>query len=74
MKVNSFTLTIENFDNAAMVDDRSGEVSRMLRSVADSVDAYGVPHQDGNRLMDFNGNQVGEVSVDWDEDVEEDEE
>lgn len=70
MKVTEFTLTIDNFDNAAMADDRSAEVARMLRSVADSIEQDGVPHQDGSRLMDSNGNQVGEVSVDWEDEPE----
>ena len=70
MQVNSFTLTITNFDNAAMVDDRSGEVSRMLRELANSIDEYGIPHQDGSNLMDSNGNRVGNVNVDWEEDTD----
>lgn len=70
MQVNSFTLTITNFDNSAMVDDRSGEVSRMLREIADSIDEYGIPHQDGSNLVDSNGNRVGNVTVDWDEDTD----
>lgn len=74
MRVNSVSLTIDNFDNQAMVDDRSGEVSRMLRQLADKVDEYGVVNAfEGRRLMDYNGNQVGECECDWDEGEQEDE-
>ena len=68
MNVRTFTLSIDNFDNAAMQEDRSGEVARILREVADSIEVDGVPHQDGKRLRDVNGNQMGGVSVLWDED------
>lgn len=68
MRVNRVSLTIDNFDNAAMVDDRSGEVSRMLRELAKRVDEYGVVNAfEGRRLMDSNGNLVGECECDWDE-------
>lgn len=68
MNVNSISLSITNFDNAAMVEDRSGEVSRILRELADRVDNYGVVNAfDGTRLKDYNGNSVGECECDWDE-------
>ena len=68
MIVNKASLTIDNFDNAAMVDDRSGEVARMLRQLADRVEEYGVVNAfEGRRLMDSNGNQVGLCECDWDE-------
>lgn len=68
MIVNKVTLTIDNFDNAAMVDDRSGEVARMLRQMADRVEEYGVVNAfEGRRLMDSNGNRVGLCECDWDE-------
>lgn len=71
MRVKSMTITIDNFDNAAMVDDRSGEVCRMLRGIIKSIEEYGVPNADGMRLKDTNGNTVGTVSVDFEEDAEE---
>lgn len=75
MIVNKVTLTIDNFDNAAMVDDRSGEVARVLRQLADRVEEYGVINAfEGRRLMDSNGNRVGLCECDWgDEDEDEDE-
>ncbi len=72
MRVNSISLTIDNFDNQAMVDDRSGEVARMLRQLADRVDEYGVVNAfEGTRLKDYNGNTVGECECDWDDGDEE---
>lgn len=72
MRVNSISLTIDNFDNAAMAENRSGEVSRMLRQLADRVDEYGVVNAfEGTRLKDYNGNTVGECECDWDEGDEE---
>ena len=71
MQVNSIEIKIDEFDHAAMDEDPSEEVARILRELADRIAEYGVPNADGARLMDFNGNQVGEVSVDWEEDKEE---
>lgn len=68
MQVNEFTLKITNFDNQAMEEDRSGEVARMLRDIAKRIEDYGIPNQDGVRLMDSNGNPVGAVAVDWSDD------
>lgn len=71
MRVKKVTLTIDNFDNAAMVDDRSGEVTRMLRQIADRVELDGVVNAcDDRYLNDSNGNTVGIVECDWDEDDE----
>ncbi len=64
MKVNAFNLNIDNFDNAAMVDDRSGEVARMLEETAKRIREYGVPNCDGLYLKDINGNTVGDIAVD----------
>ena len=74
MKVNAFALQIDNFDNQAMVSDRTGEVCRILRELADRIEENGVPNADGVRLMDSNGQSVGEVSVgiDFDKDQEDD--
>jgi hypothetical protein len=71
VKVNSLTITIDNFDNAAMVDDRSGEVIRILESLVDQIGDYGIPNLDGKRLKDFNGNTVGSVAVEFENDEEE---
>lgn len=71
MKVNELTITIDNFDNAAMVDDGNAEVSQILRQIADRIDDGGIVSAcDGLRLMDSNGNQVGGVDVDWEEEAE----
>jgi hypothetical protein len=71
MKVNSIEIKIDEFDHAAMVDDPTGEVVRLLRELADRIAEYGVPNADGSRLVDTNGRPVGEVRVDWEEDEEE---
>lgn len=71
MKVNSLTITIDKFDDDAMVEDRSGEVIRIMESLVEQIREYGVPHLDGSRLMDTSGNTVGEVSVDFEDDPEE---
>lgn len=65
MHVNSMTIVIDNFDNAAMADDQTGEVCRMLRRLADRIEENGVPNADGVRMLDGNGNSVGNVDVDW---------
>lgn len=66
MDVREITLTIDNFDNAAMVDDRTGEVVRILRGLADRVEEYGVVNAfEGRRLMDSNGNAVGKCDCQW---------
>lgn len=67
MKVNSFTVKIDNFDNAVMIDDRTGETVRIIRDLADRIAAYGLPNLDGTYLKDTNGNSIGYVSVDWSE-------
>lgn len=71
MIVNKATLTINNFDNAAMVDNQRGEVARMLRQMADRVEEYGVVNAfEGRYLMDSNGNKVGICGCVWEEDDE----
>lgn len=69
MNVNEMILTISRFDDAAMAEDRDGEVVRILRQVADKIEGGGglVSTCDGLRLMDTNGNQVGEIEIDWEE-------
>lgn len=74
MKVHSFTLVIDEFANQAMVDGRSAEVCRMLREVADKIQEYGVVNHHSVYLKDLNGNQVGSVSVDWEDGPDWDEE
>lgn len=68
MKVNEVKIVINNFDHDAMVEDRSGEVSTILRKLADRLDRGDgiVSNFDGLRLVDSSGNQVGEIEVDWD--------
>ena len=71
MIVNKVILTIDNFNNAAMVDDRSGEVARMLREMANRVESDGVVNAfEGRYLKDTNGNTVGLCDCDWSEDDE----
>ena len=68
MVVRKMTVVIQEFDNAAMVDDRTGEVVRMLTELASQIQEYGVVNADGVWLRDINGNAVGSVSVEWDDD------
>lgn len=69
MRVNSVTIKINEFGHDAMVNDRSGEVSRILRELADRLDRGDgiVSNFDGLYLRDSNGNDVGEVEVDWEQ-------
>lgn len=69
MEVNSVTIRISEFGNDSMQENRTAEVSRILRELADRLDRGDgiVSNFDGLRLMDSNGNQVGEIEVDWDE-------
>ena len=62
-QIDSLTITIGEFGHAAMVDNRTGEVVRILRQLADKIEEYGIPHADGLRLRDSNGNHVGSVEV-----------
>ena len=64
MKVTKFELKITNFDNAAMAEEPSSEVARMLRETADRIES-GIlgDGYEGGYLKDYNGNRVGEVSV-----------
>lgn len=68
-------ITIEiDCGNAAFDEDAGGpgeEVSRILNKAAKRLREHG-PHSFG--LMDFNGNNVGSVSVEDDEDDDEGEE
>lgn len=72
MKTNNLTIEFNEFDHAAMVDDPTGEVVRVLNQLAAQIREYGIPNVDGSRLKDTNGNNIGSVSVDLDEDDEED--
>ena len=59
------TITIEiKCDNAAFEDNEGREVARILRRLATLCEEHGIEAADGNRLMDFNGNHVGGVTID----------
>lgn len=73
MKTTNLTIEFDNFDDAAMADDPTGEVVRILKDLITSFETYGIPHSDGSYLKDINGNTVGNVAVEWDEEDEEDE-
>jgi hypothetical protein len=71
VKVNSLTITIDNFDNAAMVDDPNFEVSQMLRALSNLIRSNGVSDCcEHASLRDSNGNTVGKVVVVFDESEE----
>jgi len=53
----TYTIRIE-CDNAAFDDDPSVEVVRILRRLADRLEINGL---EDVRLMDFNGNHVGDA-------------
>ena len=55
------TLEITKMGNAAF-EYPEGEVARILRELADKIEAQGLT---GGVLMDYNGNKVGEWNV-WD--------
>jgi hypothetical protein len=69
MNVNSVTITINNYENDAMVNDRTGETIKILKGLVERLESGDgiVSNFDGLRLVDSNGNSVGEVEVDWDE-------
>ena len=71
MQVNRLEIVFTSFDDAAMTDDRSGEVVRILQNVINQIKDYGVPNLDGKYLKDSNGNRVGRIEVGFTEDDEE---
>lgn len=76
MRINSVTLTIDNFDNAAMVDDPAGEVARILTELAERLDGGASVYDvfDGPSVRDTNGNRVGKCECDYDDDDDDDSE
>lgn len=63
MSGGTFTLTIR-LDNAAFDDDESSEVARILTQLAAHLrSAPELDYAHSRRLMDINGNVVGEVRV-----------
>lgn len=55
----SFKLTIKT-DNDAFSEDTAAEVARILREAADHVERGST----GRGLMDYNGNRVGQFTLD----------
>lgn len=66
----TYSITIKT-DNAAFADDPAPEIARILRRLADRLEADGVAPE--RVLFDVNGNRVGEAGMDYaaDEDWEE---
>lgn len=64
MSGGTFTLTIR-LDNAAFDDDESSEVARILTQLAAHLRSMRalLDYVHSRRLMDINGNVVGEVRV-----------
>lgn len=62
MSGGTFTLTIR-LDNAAFDDDESSEVARILTQLAAYLRCAPLDYAHSRRLMDINGNVVGEVRV-----------
>ena len=65
MVVHKLSIVIDNFGDAAMVDDRTAETCRVLRELVDSMEDYGIPNANGAYLRDSNGNYIGLVYVDF---------
>lgn len=58
-----------NIDNAAFTDDEAGEIVRILRDVADRIDANdpgALTSNECEHIRDVNGNHVGEYGVQHD--------
>ncbi len=53
-----FTITI-NTENDAFQDNKNAEIARILRDLAERIEAREIPV----RLMDINGNACGTVTV-----------
>lgn len=72
MKVHKLTIEITGFGNDSFIEDRTGETIRILRQLVERIERGGgiVNNLEGLRLTDSNGNSVGEVSVDWDNEDE----
>lgn len=71
MKISSVTIRIDNFDNSAMADNSSLEVVQILQSIINRIQQNGVANCDRMRLMDSNGNAVGILSVEENDDEDE---
>lgn len=56
------TITIDT-NNAAFEDNTEAEVARILKKIVEKI-ANG-EDVDGKKTIDFNGNVVGQVSIDW---------
>ncbi len=68
MQVNSVTINFDNFRDAAMQDNRTAEVCRILRELADRCEENGVVNTfEGRYLVDTNGNRVGLTECDWED-------
>lgn len=50
-----FTFHIRNYDNAAMVENQTGETARLLKETAEKIEAGYL----AGILRDENGNKVG---------------
>lgn len=68
MPVSRLEITISNFDNAAMADNADDEVVQMLRDLIQAIQVTGIAGLDGKRLKESNGNSVGLVRVEEDND------
>ena len=63
MRVNNLVLQITDFERIQL--NRTEEVVRILRELADSIDEYGVVNADGMYLKDSDGVEIGVVDVEW---------
>ena len=62
-RVTRLTITIDNFDHAAMSDSPEFQVSSILSDLAIQSARDGLEHLNGRKLRDTNGNQVGTVTL-----------
>jgi hypothetical protein len=63
-RVTRLTITIDNFDHAAMSDSPEYQVSNILSDLAIQSARNGLEQLSGRTLRDTNGNQVGSVTLD----------
>lgn len=60
MHVRSFTILIDTINDQ---DTRTEDIACALEGLVVQIREYGIPNQDGARLNDRNGHEIGQVGV-----------